>query len=52
MFRVSLDLACCRELGRAAAVRGLDPEVLLATIGRVVVHDRLIDAVLDDLPTS
>jgi hypothetical protein len=48
-FRVSLNIQCCRELERAAAVRGLDPEVLLNSIGRVVVRDRLIDAVLDDI---
>jgi hypothetical protein len=29
-------------------VRNLAPEVLLSAIGRTVVHDDLIDAVLDD----
>jgi len=52
MFRISLDVECCRELERAAAARGLEPEVLLNAIGRVVVRDGLINAVLDDLPMS
>jgi len=51
-FRVGLDLKLCAELERAAAVRGLKPEVLLNSIGRVVVRDGLINAVLDDLPMS
>ena len=51
-FRVGLGLALCTELERAAAVRGLNPEVLLNRISRIVLRDRLIDAVIDDLPTS
>jgi hypothetical protein len=47
-FRIGLDVRLCAELERAAAARGLDPEVLLNSIGRVVVRDDLIDAVLDD----
>ena len=50
VFRVSLDLKLCLELERAAAVRGLEPEVLLNAVGRVVVRDHLINAVLDGLP--
>jgi hypothetical protein len=49
MFRISLDVEYCRELERAAAVRGLDPEVLLNAIGRVVVRERLLDAVLSTI---
>jgi hypothetical protein len=49
IFRVSLDARLCVELERAAAVRGIDPEVLPYSIGRVVVRDGLINAVLDDL---
>jgi hypothetical protein len=49
-FRVSLDARLCVELERAAKECGLDPEVLLGAIGRVVVRDGLINAVLDDLP--
>jgi hypothetical protein len=49
-FRVRFDLKACYELERAAAVRNLAPEVLLSAIGRTVVHDDLIDAVLDDQP--
>jgi hypothetical protein len=45
MFRISLDVECCRALEHAAAVRGLDPDVLLNAI------ERLVDDVLDDLPT-
>ena len=52
MFRVSLDVQCCRELERAAAARGLGPETLLNSIGRVVVRDGLINAVLDDSPDA
>ena len=51
-FRVSLNRRLCFELERAAAARGLSSEVLLNSIGRVVVADGLIDAVLDDLPAS
>jgi hypothetical protein len=51
-FRIGLDVELCAELERAAAARGLDPEVLLNSIGRVVVCDGLINAVLDDLPMS
>ena len=36
---------------RPAAARGVDPEVLINAVGRVVVRDGLINAVLDDLPT-
>jgi hypothetical protein len=50
VFRVHLDVRGCIELERAAAARGLEPEVLLNSIGRVVVRDGLIDAVLDDWP--
>ena len=49
-FRVRLDAWGCIELERAAAARGLEPEVPLNSIGRVVVRDSLIDAVLDDRP--
>ena len=51
-FRIGLDVELCAELERAAAARGLDPEVLLNSIGRAVVCDGLINAVLDDLPMS
>jgi hypothetical protein len=40
----------CFELEPAAAARGLSLEVLLNSIGRVVIADGLIDAVLDDPP--
>jgi hypothetical protein len=52
MFRVSLDRKLVDELKRAAAVRGLAPEVLLNSISRVVLADGLINAVLDDLPAE
>ena len=51
VFRVRLDTRGCIELERAAAVRGVNPEVLLNAIDRVVVRDGLINAVLDDLPS-
>jgi hypothetical protein len=47
-FRVSLDAQLCAKLERAAAERKLSPEVVLNAIGRVVVSDGLINAVLDD----
>jgi hypothetical protein len=40
------------ELERAAAARGPNPKVLLNSIGRVVVRDGLINAVLDDMPSD
>ena len=33
-FRIGLDVRLCAKLERAAAVRGLNPEVLLNSIGR------------------
>jgi hypothetical protein len=51
-FRVNLSRRLCFELELAAAARGLSSEVLLNSIGRVVLADGLIDAVLDDLPAS
>ena len=47
-FRVRLEVRLCAELERAAAVRGLEPETLLNGVGRIIVRDGLIDAVLDD----
>jgi hypothetical protein len=51
-YRVGLDLKLCAELECAAAARGLKPEVLLNAIGRVVVGENLITAVLDDMPSD
>jgi hypothetical protein len=51
-FRIGLDVKLCAELEGAAAARGLNPEVLLNSIGRVVVRDGLINAVLDDMPSD
>ena len=50
-FRVGLNRRLCFELERAAAARGLSSEVLLTSIGRVLLL--MADhAVLDDLPAS
>jgi len=48
-FRVRLNADDCAELDRLAAERHVTPEVLLASIDRVVLRDGLVGAVLDDM---
>jgi hypothetical protein len=47
-IKVKLNRADCRALSAAARARGMMPKGLARKLLHVVLHDRLIDAVLDE----